>query len=86
MLAATAHGLSTAPMEGFDERRVCFELGIPIEEYTIPLAISIGYSPDTDDTTADGDYVIRPKIRYPVEDVCYSNRFGDNLNLGDESL
>jgi hypothetical protein len=44
MLAATSLGLCTAPMEGFDERRVCFQLGIPIERYCIPIVISAGYS------------------------------------------
>lgn len=44
MLAATSVGLCTAPMEGFDGRRVCFQLGIPIERYCIPIVISAGYS------------------------------------------
>ena len=46
MMAATAFNLRTTPMEGFDERRVCYNLGIPLEEYAVPMIVSIGYSAD----------------------------------------
>lgn len=43
MLAATAYGLSTCAMEGFDERRLCNLLEIPSETFTVPFVISTGY-------------------------------------------
>lgn len=44
MFAATAYGLATAPMEGFDERRVGFVLDIPAERYIVPLVVCTGYA------------------------------------------
>lgn len=47
LLAATSVGLSTAPMEGFDELRVCYNFDIPEDEYAVALVISMGYSVDS---------------------------------------
>jgi Nitroreductase family len=69
LLAATSRGLSTAVMEGFDERRVCYSLGIPEDRYTVPFVVSVGYP------NAQGE-TIRPKRRFRLEDVCYADRFG----------
>ena len=44
MLGASAFGLSTAPMEGFDERRIFYLLGIPQERYSVPLVVATGYA------------------------------------------
>lgn len=44
--AAAAHGLSTCPMEGFDDVRVRMALNIP-DRYSIPVVIALGYSQDT---------------------------------------
>jgi nitroreductase len=45
MLAAAAHGLDTAPMEGLDEARVRQVVGLP-RHFTIPLVVSVGYAKD----------------------------------------
>ena len=42
MLAAEAAGLSTLPMEGFDERRVRNVLRIP-SPHIIPVIVAVGY-------------------------------------------
>ena len=84
MLVATAYGLSTGPMEGFDERRVSYALDIPMQRYTIPLIINIGYSIDSAvNEDADKGYDVidssTQKIRFAVEDICYLNRYGVKL-------
>jgi nitroreductase len=43
MLAAAAHGLDTAPMEGFDADAVHKALGLP-ERYSVPLIVATGYA------------------------------------------
>lgn len=48
MMASTAFGLRTLPMEGFDERRLRAVLAIP-EEYSIPVVVSVGHSADVND-------------------------------------
>ncbi len=95
MLAATSLGVSSAPMEGFDELRLCFELGIPPEDYTVPLVVSLGYSHSADEAEQTGGRpdaetqpqsdqgpssthrnAIRPKLRFRMEDVCFSDKYG----------
>jgi hypothetical protein len=44
MLAATAHGLRTIALEGFDERRLSAILGISLDSYSIPLMVCMGHS------------------------------------------
>lgn len=43
MYAAAAHGLSTAPMEGIDSRRIRNALNIPAR-YEVPVLVCLGYS------------------------------------------
>jgi nitroreductase len=76
MLACTAANVSTAPMEGFDERRICNSFGIPSERYTVPVVISVGYAKVE-------PVVLRKKKRYPLSDICYENHFGKNMVLVD---
>jgi nitroreductase len=45
MLAAESAGLSTVPMEGFDERRVRKILGIPAT-CIVPILVPVGYAAD----------------------------------------
>lgn len=45
MLAATAAGLATVPMEGFDEGRVRKLLNIP-RSHIVPLVVCVGYAAD----------------------------------------
>jgi nitroreductase len=64
MLAATAAGLATVPMEGFDERRVKRVLGIG-RGYIVPLVLPVGYA-------ADGK---RAKTRLPIERFVHRDRW-----------
>ena len=42
LLAATAHGLATAPMEGFDAARLRAYLDVPAR-YALPLVVAARY-------------------------------------------
>jgi len=64
MLGATAAGLATVPMEGFDEGRVRQVLKIP-STYIIPVIIPVGYS-------ARGDL---KKTRLPLQDIIHRNEW-----------
>ncbi|MEW6234406.1 MAG: nitroreductase family protein [Candidatus Omnitrophota bacterium] len=64
MLAATAEGLATVPMEGFDESRVKRALGIP-RSHIVPVLIPVGYA-----VTAD-----LKKTRLPLQDVLHWDRW-----------
>jgi hypothetical protein len=91
MMAATACGLRTLPMEGFDERRLQAALSIP-EEYAIPVVICVGHSMNTKDplrklaetggfepgATQDTNRTpeLPAKVRFPLQDVCYVDQFG----------
>lgn len=73
MLAAQANGLSTAPMEGFDERRVGFLLGIPSDRYTVPLVVSTGYAaPEEQGESAKRAAAGR---RLPLDEIACRDRF-----------
>lgn len=65
MLAATAAGLSTVPMEGFDESRVRRVLRIP-SSHIVPVVIPVGYA-STGNLT---------KSRLPLTDLVHRNRWG----------
>ena len=54
MLAATAHGLSSCAMEGFNARAVRLVCGIP-DRYGIPLIVSLGHAPSCTSTNGDED-------------------------------
>ena len=62
MLAASAAGLSTLPMEGFDERRVRQVLGIPRSQ-VVTVVIAVGYSADKN----------LKKTRLPLERFVHRN-------------
>ena len=72
LLAAASAGLSSAPMEGFDEKRICYALKIPEDKYTIPIAVSLGYPSSEGKLTSS-----RPKVRYPLSEVCFSEQYGN---------
>lgn len=74
MLAAASMGIQTAPMEGFDERRLCSELQIPIDEYSVPIVVATGYATDESNSA-------RRNPRYKMEDICYEDRFGNPLKF-----
>jgi hypothetical protein len=53
MLGASANGLSTSAMEGFDERRVCYILGIPPERFSVSLIVSLGHAAGSNEMDAN---------------------------------
>ena len=62
MLAATAAGLATAPMEGFDEVYVKRILGIP-SSHIVPIVIPVGYPVDMELNST----------RIPIDDITHWN-------------
>lgn len=92
MLAATACGLRTLPMEGFDERRLSAILDISMDDYTVPVVICLGHAASENDPlaklVAESDLSAPPvtqtnprKVRFPMEDICYSERFGQKADF-----
>jgi nitroreductase len=51
-MAATAHGLSTCMMEGYDARRAMEILRVPPERYGLPIMVATGYGYDGTATPA----------------------------------
>jgi hypothetical protein len=72
LLAATAAGLSTCPMEGFDGRKVRRALRIP-RRYSVSLVVAVGYPSPL--ATSDP---IRTR-RFPSAQVVFGDYFGDAL-------
>lgn len=64
MLAASASGLATSPMEGFDEKRVKHVLRIP-KHFIVPVVVCVGY--------ARGEP--SKKSRLPLENVFHRNKW-----------
>jgi nitroreductase len=64
MLAASAAGLATLPMEGFDERRVRKALGIPRSQI-VPVVIAMGYAARND----------LKKTRLPMERILHRDKW-----------
>jgi len=62
MLAASATGLATVPMEGFDEGKLKKLLKIP-SSFTVPIIIPVGFSAITD----------LKKTRLPLKDILHRN-------------
>mmetsp|Transcript_9769 Transcript_9769/g.18954 ORF Transcript_9769/g.18954 Transcript_9769/m.18954 type:complete len:316 (+) Transcript_9769:48-995(+) len=91
-LAATAHGLSTCMMEGYDSRRVKEILQIP-DRYGVPLMVATGYdygappmshancSLDEDSKTWDDDVELHSLDEKPVTPRLEMNEifFGDTF-------
>ena len=70
LLAATAAGLSSCPMEGFDGRRVRRALHIP-RRYAIPLVVAVGYP-----TSIARTNPIATR-RFDLVEVAYREKFGE---------
>ena len=95
MLAATACGLRTLPMEGFDERRLSAILGISMDDYTVPVVICLGHAASENDTLpkivseseqfslsdATAANIGTKKVRFPIEDICFSDKFGQKADF-----
>ncbi len=64
LLAATAAGLATAPIEGFDERRVRRALGIPRSQI-VPIVVPLGKAADAP----------APKSRRPLSEIVHRERW-----------
>lgn len=80
MLAATAHGLSTCPMEGFDARRVRKILRIP-RRYALPVVICLGYEASPAEAAVQEGHAVSSKhapssLRFGLEEVAHEDRFG----------
>ena len=68
MLAASAHGLDTCPMEGLDERWVRKAVGLP-GHFSVPLIIPVGRAPEP----------TKLSPRFPPERVFHRDRFGEKF-------
>lgn len=69
-LAATAHGLASCIMEGFDSRRVKAALRIP-GGFSVPMMVTVGYPAEAPHTDA-----APLSARYPTDEVFYRGEFG----------
>lgn len=79
MLSAAAHGYDSCPMEGYDARRMGYLLKIPLEEYSIPMIISIGeIDQEAEDKLNVDNAAVR--TRFPINDVFYTNQYGDQYD------
>jgi nitroreductase len=72
MLAAESLGVASAPMEGFDAAKVKEEFGVP-DDHIICCLVALGYALDRDPFPG----------RFGLEDVCYSEHFGQPWTLGE---
>ena len=69
LLGATAHGLATCAMEGFDSDRVGRALDIPCR-YEVPIIVSVGH-PHPEDPAAG-----RSSPRFALHDMVRQDSFG----------
>jgi nitroreductase len=72
MLAAESLGVASAPMEGFDPAKVKEEFGVP-DDHVICCLVALGYALERDAFPG----------RFGLEDVCYSEHFGQPWTLGE---
>jgi nitroreductase len=72
LVAATSHGLGSAPMEGFDACKLASALGIP-SRYSIPLVISTGHE------RQEGDGRRTSSLRFSEDDMFFQDRFGEKI-------
>ena len=73
LLASTAAGLSSCPMEGFDGRRVRRALRIP-RRYSVPLIVAVGHP-----TPLARDDPIATR-RFDLAEVAFRDEFGAALS------
>jgi nitroreductase len=81
LLAATAFGLETSPMEGFDERRLMSQFNIPEDRYTIPLVVAIGNKPEDVDqnplSETEACLGFQEKARYSLDSICFEDGYNN---------
>jgi hypothetical protein len=71
-------GLATAPMEGYDGRRVLAALDVPADRYAVVIAVAAGYADATKKPT-------KPSWRLPADEVMFSDRFGQQFQQPTDS-
>ena len=91
-MCATAHGLSTCMMEGYDARRVKEILRIP-DRYGVPLMVATGYDYGTtvddvvhadiidNDDDINGDGLDKRTPRLKMNELFFGDTFGHPLDL-----
>jgi nitroreductase len=75
LLSCTAHGLATAPMEGFDAGLVKKAIGMPALEacrYAVPIVVPTGYAVARTESTAGQ---VSPRL--PLREVVSLNSWGN---------
>lgn len=89
------HFLLQSLIIGFDQRRVCYELGVPIKDYSVCVVISMGYQIDQKDGDTNdqiiqdlkaikreiNDMQLPSKVRFPLESICYEDWFGHPISF-----
>ena len=91
-MAATAHGLSTCMMEGYDARRAMEILRVPPERYGLPIMVATGYEYGTAtpnigggyDAEEEGDSDDKRRTRTPrlgMNELFFGDTFGEPLDF-----
>jgi nitroreductase len=96
-MAATAHGLSTCMMEGYDARRAMEILRVPPERFGLPIMVATGYEYGTAtpashaedlrggyDAEEEGDSDDKRRTRTPrlgMNELFFGNTFGEPLDF-----
>lgn len=78
MLAATSLGLSTCPMEGFDERRICSSFNIPMDNYVVPFVVALGFAKET---KGNSQQQVEQEALEHSDDRTRDNENSSNLNI-----
>ena len=73
MLACSARGLATIPMEGINATGIRRALRVPQNRYAVPLIVSTGIALVQD----DGPQTLSIPRRYPTEEVIFDDSFGN---------
>lgn len=74
MLAATANGLTSCPLEGFDAVRVRRALGIP-KRYIIPVLVTVGYGEEGGEEGGKQPQHQQTE-RYHLSEVAFDDGYG----------
>ena len=70
LIAATAHGLHTNPMEGFKSQAAVREaVGLP-DKYDVPVVVAVGFAKDPRPAASS---------RRPLNETFFCNRFGQSF-------
>jgi hypothetical protein len=94
LYAAASAGLVAAPMEGFDQRRLCGLLQLSLDDFSIPLIVSLGYPVGSAPESADASITAtpaaaaavdekqpKPKVRFPISDMCFYECYGQSISV-----